>query len=271
MFPSRSIVNGNPWFGAAKSLAVLFLLIAISSGAMAQSSGTHAALAIDRKDGSLYGWAVDFDSAGAAEQRAKDECLQRGGTCHIVLRFKGGCGAYAVERGNNSLYGWGTADSRSAAEARALQEARERGGTDLVIRVWGCNSGELEVAEEESSEQITGVTYLYMTKMHWGEGLTGNCYISRVMYLPNAARLFNGKWELLPGKEEELYRLDPVFEAKIVELIPSGESYQLNEYVLANEGMGRSPEVRRGVLEHVRESFINKCTGDDYMVTEVDL
>lgn len=98
-----------------------------------------AALAVDRRDGSRYGWAINHSSQEDADQRALQECQKTGENCQIVLRFAEGCGAYAVERGNGSLYGWGTDTTRQAAEARALAEARARGGKDVLIRVWGCN------------------------------------------------------------------------------------------------------------------------------------
>jgi hypothetical protein len=100
-----------------------------------------ASLAIDRANGSRYGWAVDWPSWTEADRRALQECQRLGGNCQVVLRFKGGCGAYAADQAKgSSVYGWGTAIRRQEAENRAWDEARQRGATNLVTRVWGCNS-----------------------------------------------------------------------------------------------------------------------------------
>lgn len=116
-------------------------------------NGKVASLAIDRDNGNRYGWAVDYDSAEAADQRALSECARDGSSCHVVLRFTGGCGAYAVDSARGSTaYGWGTADSRGGAESRARSEVANRGGTDIVTRVWGCNSTNA-VADQASAAQ----------------------------------------------------------------------------------------------------------------------
>jgi hypothetical protein len=103
--------------------------------------GNTASLAIDRRNGSRYGWAIDYPNVGQSDERALAECSRDGSSCQIVLRFTGGCGAYAADSARGSTaYGWGTAPSRSAAESRARDEARKRGGTNVGTRVWGCNS-----------------------------------------------------------------------------------------------------------------------------------
>jgi len=102
--------------------------------------GQFASLAIDRGNGSLYGWAIDYPDWATADDRAREECKKLGGTCQIVLRFRGGCGAYVAQQSGGNVYGWGTAATRGDAEARARAEAIKRKGTDLVTRVWGCNS-----------------------------------------------------------------------------------------------------------------------------------
>lgn len=100
-----------------------------------------ASLAIDRRDGSRYGWAIDYKNWSQSDARALAECQRTGARCQVVLRFTGGCGAYAADQANGStVYGWGTARNRQDAEARAWDEARRRGATSLVTRVWGCNS-----------------------------------------------------------------------------------------------------------------------------------
>jgi hypothetical protein len=103
--------------------------------------GNTASLAIDRRDGTRYGWAVDYQTVDSADRRALGECGRDGSKCHVVLRFTGGCGAYAADTARGSTaYGWGTARTRADAESRAHSEARNRGATNVVTRVWGCNS-----------------------------------------------------------------------------------------------------------------------------------
>lgn len=114
--------------------------------------GSIAALAIDRRNGERYGWAVDYSTREAADRRALQECSRTGGSCQIVLRFTGGCGAYAVDRSRGSTaWGWGTAGDRGGAEGRAAAEARKRGGTNIATRVWGCNSVRGPSASEQAA------------------------------------------------------------------------------------------------------------------------
>lgn len=117
--------------------AVAAMALVAGSSAQAQSN-YYAALAIDHNAGDAYGWAVNHYTQKQADAAALSEC---GSNCRVVLRFYGGCGAYAVEPGNDSLYGWGTAPTEYAAKARAEAEVRARGGRSTVIRVWGCNAG----------------------------------------------------------------------------------------------------------------------------------
>lgn len=122
---------------AVMALAAAAALLAGTTSAQAQSN-QYASLAIDQNAGDAYGWAVNHYTQKQADAAALSQC---GRNCHVVLRYYGGCGAYAVERGNNSLYGWGTASTEYGAKSRAEQEVRNRGGRDVVIRVWGCNAG----------------------------------------------------------------------------------------------------------------------------------
>lgn len=120
-------------------MTVLALTAALSLfGAPAANAydNQYGALAIDHNAGDQYGWAVNHYSQAQADRAALNEC---GRGCRVVVRFYGGCAAYAVERGNDSLYGWGKASTREAAQSRALAEVRARGGRDNVVRVWGCN------------------------------------------------------------------------------------------------------------------------------------
>ena len=166
----------------------LVVLPASAQSNVTEDNGDFASLAIDRRDGELYGWAIDYTTQEKADVRALEECQKNGGNCHVVLRFKGGCGAYVVERGNSSLYGWGTADSREAAESRALEEARAQGGKDLVVRVWGCNDGELESFEEVAS--VKGVYSFYMVYSEEEK----KCFITPVLFQPDVARKNGDSW-----------------------------------------------------------------------------
>ena len=180
----------------------LLLACGLSSPlAAAGQASTSAALAIDRKAGSLYGGAVDQPSPQAARDRAREECLQRGGSCEVVLEFSGGCGAYAVERGNDSLYGWATAGDRAAAEGRALEEARTRGGKDLLVRVWGCNSGPL--AEGQALPATGGVHFVYPLRVTRGETVK-LCFVSNVFHVDNVAVRSGDRWAWQPDAGNRL-------------------------------------------------------------------
>lgn len=104
------------------------------------SGGKWGALAINARKGTQYGWAVDHETAAAAEARALAECKERGEDCHAVLLFHGGCGAFAADQGRGDAYGWGVMRTRGEAEARAMEEARKRNAERPLLRVWGCNS-----------------------------------------------------------------------------------------------------------------------------------
>jgi hypothetical protein len=181
--------------------ALLLALGMASTPATAQQATTHAALAIDRKAGSLYGWAVDHPSPQAARDRAREECVQRGGSCEVVLEFSGGCGAYAVERGNESLYGWATAGDRAGAEGRALEEARTRGGKDVLVRVWGCNSGPL--GEGEAAPATGGVHFVYPLRVTRGETVK-LCFVSNVFHVDNVAVRSGDRWTWQPDAGNQL-------------------------------------------------------------------
>lgn len=121
------------------ALTVAAAVLALSAATSANAyDNQYAALAIDHNAGDQWGWAVNHYTQGEADRAALNEC---GRNCRVVLRFYGGCGAYAVERGNDSLYGWGLAATKEAAQNRALAEVRARGGRDNMVRVWGCNGG----------------------------------------------------------------------------------------------------------------------------------
>ena len=95
------------------------------------------ALAIDSKQGSAWGWAIDYPTVQEAERRALSEC---GAECHVVMRFSGECAAFAADQEEDStVHGWGKGyDSSAGAQNRALEECRRKGGASCIVRVWGC-------------------------------------------------------------------------------------------------------------------------------------
>lgn len=195
-------------------LPALIMLLLSSTAMQGQNSekGDYASLAIDRKDGELYGWAINYNSQSAADERALGECEKNGGDCHVVLRFKGGCGVYVVERGNGSLYGWGTANTRTEAENRAMEEARARGGNDLVVRVWGCNDGSLQDFEEVQPN-VKGVYNFYMTYA----GDENKVFVTRPVFHPGVAQKNGDRWVWTSDAKKIMYPAGKKFMDAVVE------------------------------------------------------
>ena len=123
----------------AGSALVLCASVWMASSAAAQTP--VGALAIDERQGDRYGWAVDYETAGTAGQRALSEC---GAGCSVVLTFER-CAAYAADQdAGSTAYGWGESyDSASGARQRALAECGTR-GSGCTVRVWGCNGPVVE-------------------------------------------------------------------------------------------------------------------------------
>ena len=127
--------------GRTLAVAVLAVVILASSSAAQSLVG---ALAIDERRGDAWGWAVDYETAAAAQSAALREC---GTGCSLVLTF-GRCGAYAADQeADSTAVGWAESYA-SASDARqaALAECRSRGGSGCVVRVWGCNGQVVEEA-----------------------------------------------------------------------------------------------------------------------------
>ena len=122
-----------------------WLVVGVVLGAVVPASAQPpvGALAVDERQGDQYGWAVDYETAGAAQAAALGEC---GSDCSVVLTFER-CGAYAADQtADIRAVGW--AESFAAADrARrvALSECASRGGSACIVRVWGCNG---QVVEE---------------------------------------------------------------------------------------------------------------------------
>ena len=103
------------------------------------------ALAIDERQGDQWGWAVDYETAAAAQGQALQEC---GAGCSVVLTF-GRCAAYAADQdADSTAVGWAESYTSSPdAREAALRECRSRGGgSGCVVRVWGCNGPVVEEA-----------------------------------------------------------------------------------------------------------------------------
>lgn len=243
--------------------------------AAAAQASTSAALAIDRKAGSLYGWAVDHPSPEAARDRAREECLQRGGSCEVVLEFAGGCGAYAVERGNDSLYGWGTASDRAGAEGRALEEARKRGGKDVLVRVWGCNSGPL--AQDKAAAATAGVHFVYPVRVTRGETVK-LCFVSNVFYVDDVAVRAGDRWAWRPDAGGKLAPYVDRFTASVQAREPGtrveleggwrgGNELDFDVMPGSEEGLGR----RRTRMQGAVDGFAADCRSRGYEVVPIDL
>ena len=114
------------------------------AAAVTRAQAPVGALAIDERQGSRYGWAVDYETPAAARAAALDEC---GPGCSVALTFNR-CGAYAADQdADSTAVGWAQSyDSADGARQAALAECRSRGaGSGCIVRAWGCNG---PVAEE---------------------------------------------------------------------------------------------------------------------------
>ena len=137
-------MQASRWFGL-----VVFASLCTAIPAAAQPP--VGALAVDERQGDQWGWAVDYETASAAQERALGEC---GSGCSVVLTF-GRCAAYASDQdADSTAVGWAEAYATgSAAQQSALSECRSRGGgSGCIVRVWGCNG---PVVEEGLSLDLT--------------------------------------------------------------------------------------------------------------------
>ncbi|MBU8883049.1 DUF4189 domain-containing protein [Kaistella sp. DKR-2] len=169
-----------------KSILVL-TLIAVSFSLFAQkkqplkkstpvaktSASKFGALAVDRSNGYYYGYAFDFPTRAAAEKKAVDECIQKGGNCSVVLTYSGaGCAAYRTIDGSvGTAFGWGVAKTKEEADAIATAECLKRsGGNPASNFVWSCNSAntgtlkEIYNASAEIEAPVTIGSQIWMNK-----------------------------------------------------------------------------------------------------------
>ena len=117
--------------------------VVMSAGLLADAQQTPVgALAIDERQGDQWGWALDYETAGAAQEAALREC---GSACSVVLTFER-CAAYAADQdGDSTAVGWAESHgSANQARQAALWECGSRGGSGCMVRVWGCNGPVVE-------------------------------------------------------------------------------------------------------------------------------
>ena len=130
-----------------------WILCVLAAATPAAAQLPAGALAIDERQGDQCGWAVNNETAAAAQAAALREC---GANCSVVLTFAR-CGAYAADQdADSTVYGWGESyASADGARERALSECRGRGGPGCTVRAWGCNSPVLEEALDLNREART--------------------------------------------------------------------------------------------------------------------
>lgn len=252
----------------------------LSTTVLAQND--YGSLAIDARNGDLYGWAINYSSYAEADRRALSECEENGGDCQVVLNFKGGCGVYVVEPGNPYLYGWGVADTKAEAQEIAMAEARAQGGSNLIVRVWGCNDNSELNESETFSPEIKGIYGFYFTKSDDEK----KCFISPVFFQPAVAQRMNGTWvytddaeskmtpkgsKFLDAVEEHLYGYlgdlkDKAIEERNVDWKGLNEIDNNNEIISSG-----SYKERKEKLEAISEKIKEVMKADGYEVIEVKI
>ena len=120
---------------------ILGLFAAVCTASLAAGQTPVGALAIDERQGDQHGWAVNYETVGAAGRRALSAC---GSGCSVVLTFER-YAAYAVDQdAGSTVYGWAESyGSAAGARQRALDECGSR-GSGCTVRVWGCNGHAVE-------------------------------------------------------------------------------------------------------------------------------
>ena len=184
----------------------------VLSGALLPDAQTPVgALAIDERQGAQWGWAVDYETAGEARQRALSE---RGSGCSVVLTFER-CAAYAADQeglGTGDVFrdcescpemvvlpGGGLALGRyevTVGEYRAFASATGAGAEDCIGgESWRdpgfsqtdrhpvvCVSWDDAQAYVSWLSRTTGLLYRLPTAAEWERGASGSqpgCYGDR--------------------------------------------------------------------------------------------
>src|SRR4051812_29540671 len=93
---------------------VIVVLLSLAWSRGASAADHYGAIAFSQDSGNV-GYAYDYASRAAAEERAVEEC---GSGCEVVVWFRNACGALAT--GDDNGYGSGWATSRGEAEKIAL-------------------------------------------------------------------------------------------------------------------------------------------------------
>ena len=78
----------------ASAISLLVLCVSLSAAVEVGAQTPVGALAVDERRGDQWGWAVDYETASAAQTAALREC---GAGCSVMLTF-GRCGAYAADQ-----------------------------------------------------------------------------------------------------------------------------------------------------------------------------
>jgi hypothetical protein len=115
-----------------KSLATNYVTATTS-----QDTVKWGAFAINGQTASAFGFSYNYLTALEAETRALTECSSRGTGCYVVLKFSGGCGAYAA--GSTGL-GWGNATTEQEAKNIAVNYCTQNSSSsDCVVKASFCN------------------------------------------------------------------------------------------------------------------------------------
>ena len=261
---------------------VLFLTVHLVMG----QEASVGSLAIDAINGNQYGWAVDYKTQTASKKRAIEECQKNGGNdCHTVLWFEGGCGVYVVDLDNPSLYGWGVANTRLEAESIAMAEARKIGGTNLKVRVWGCNDGNLIDSNQKPVSANFKGTYMF----HYTTSSSDKKFFtSNLLYVPNVAKKENEKWYWSPSAESVItpkavefwdaveankysyltkeQRKKLITRNKNVDWVGASEIEYANAKINLN-----SLEDRKAIFQKFKEALTNQKRDEGFEIIEVIL
>jgi hypothetical protein len=190
-----------------------------------------------------------------------------------------------VDIDNPGLYGWGVANTREEAESIAMAEARKIGGTNLKVRVWGCNDGNLIDSNQKPVSANVKGTYMF----HYTSSSSDKkFFISNVLYVPNVAEKEDGKWSWSPSAESiitpkavefwdavEANKYSFLTKEERKKLITRNENVDwvgASEIEYANSKINlNSLEDRKAIFQRFKESLANKKRDEGYEIVEVEL
>lgn len=122
-----------------------FLILPISIWAT-----KYGALAVDKNNGSYYGWAYDYSNKEEAKHKAFYECTIKGGNCSVVMEFSGldRCAAYSSN--NKDISAWAKApkkvEARFIASYKCLKASNDK---ECLTHNEVCNSKETKKSTKE--------------------------------------------------------------------------------------------------------------------------